>query len=102
MMSQLRSVLAGKDPSLPLAMAALLDKADDSGSVTFRDLAVAYREEYLEVQRTEWGETGRQGGGRGRCPLEGFTICQDRRSFYQRLGGSNRDPVGYRGRPEQH
>ena len=56
MMPQLRSVLAGKDPSLPLAMAALLDKADDSGSVTFRDLAVAYREEYLEAQRIEWGD----------------------------------------------
>ncbi len=62
MMPQLRSVLAGKDPSLPLAMAAILDKADDSGSVSFRDLAVAYREEYLEAQRIEFGEAGRQSG----------------------------------------
>jgi len=62
MMPQLRSVLAGKDPSLPLAMAAILDKADDSGSVAFRDLAVAYREEYLDAQRIEWGEAGRKGG----------------------------------------
>jgi lipopolysaccharide export system ATP-binding protein len=43
-------------------MAAILDKADDSGSVSFRDLAVAYREEYLEAQRIEFGEAGRQSG----------------------------------------
>jgi lipopolysaccharide export system ATP-binding protein len=59
---QLRSLLAGKDPSIPLAAAALLENADERGSVSFEDLAVAYRENHLELQRIEYGEATRQRG----------------------------------------
>ncbi len=62
MIKSLESVLAGRDPSLALAIAALLRGADETGAIGFRELAVAYREEYLEVQRIEWGEGGRQPG----------------------------------------
>jgi lipopolysaccharide export system ATP-binding protein len=55
-MERLQAVLAGRDPSLPLAMAALLKSADESGGVAFRDLALAYREEYLAAQGEMWGE----------------------------------------------
>jgi len=61
-MEQLQSVLAGRDPSLPLAMAALLQRCDESGSVTFRELALGYREEYLAAQREMWGEAARHRG----------------------------------------
>jgi lipopolysaccharide export system ATP-binding protein len=59
---QLRSALAGKDPSIPLAVSAVLENADERGSVAFEDLAVAYRENYLELQRIEYGEAVRQRG----------------------------------------
>ena len=62
MIEQLRSILAGKDPSIPLAASALLENADEQGSVSFEDLAVAYRENYLELQRIEYGEATRQRG----------------------------------------
>jgi lipopolysaccharide export system ATP-binding protein len=58
----LRQQLAGRDPSLPLAVAALLARADESGAATFRDLAVAYREHHLELHRREYGEATRQRG----------------------------------------
>jgi len=58
----LRQELAGRDPSLPLAVAALLDQADERGSATFRDLAIAYREHHLELHRREYGEATRQRG----------------------------------------
>ncbi|NIM50296.1 MAG: LPS export ABC transporter ATP-binding protein [Gemmatimonadales bacterium] len=47
---------------MPLALAALLRTADATGAARFRDLAVAYREDYLELQRLEWGEVVRQRG----------------------------------------
>ncbi len=62
MIKVLRQQLTGRDPSLPLAVAALLERADDSGSASFRDLAVAYREHYLELHRLEYGEATRQRG----------------------------------------
>jgi lipopolysaccharide export system ATP-binding protein len=62
MIERLRVALAGKDPSLSLAVAALLRGADQGGGVRFGDLAVAYRERYLEAQRIEWGESPRQRG----------------------------------------
>ncbi len=62
MIEQLRAVLEGKDPSLSLAVAALLRGADERGGVRFGDLAVAYRERYLEAQQIEWGEAVRQRG----------------------------------------
>jgi lipopolysaccharide export system ATP-binding protein len=54
--SPLREVLAGRDPSLPLAVGALLRIADQTGAARFGALAVAYREDYLELRRIEWGE----------------------------------------------
>lgn len=51
------AVLTGKDPSLPLAMGALVRVADDGGSASLHDLAVAYREDYLALQREERGES---------------------------------------------
>jgi ABC-type glutathione transport system ATPase component len=62
MIERLRQSLAGKDPSLPLVVAALLRGADERGGVRFGDLAVAYRERYLEAQQIEWGEAVRQRG----------------------------------------
>ena len=38
---------AGRDPSVPLALAALVQSADDSGTVAFGDLARAYRDTFL-------------------------------------------------------
>ncbi len=62
MIERLQIALTGKDPSLPIAVAALLQAAGDDGAASFGDLAVAYREHYLEVQRIEWGEAARQRG----------------------------------------
>jgi lipopolysaccharide export system ATP-binding protein len=48
-----------RNPSLPLALAAVLQVADDGGRVVFGDLAVAYRERYLHVgRRTEGAGQG--------------------------------------------
>jgi len=58
----LRAVLVFKDPSLPLAVAAIIDVADADGSAQFGDLAVAYRREYLELERRERGDVGQQRG----------------------------------------
>ena len=58
----LRAVLAGKDPSLALAVAAIVDVADDSGSAPFGALAVAYRQQHLELERRERGDLGQQRG----------------------------------------
>jgi lipopolysaccharide export system ATP-binding protein len=52
--------LAGKDPSLPIAVAALL-RAGNANGAPFDALAVAYREDHLDVHRAEWGEDKRQG-----------------------------------------
>lgn len=56
MREELRDVLEGRDPSIPLAVGALLRSADHKGTVAFADLAVAYRADYLELRRREWGE----------------------------------------------
>lgn len=62
MNEHLREVWAARDPSLPLALGALLRSADADGTASFGDFAVAYREDYLEMQRREWGEApGRRG-----------------------------------------
>jgi lipopolysaccharide export system ATP-binding protein len=58
----LRAALALRDPSLPLAVAAIVDVADESGSAQFGALAVAYRQEYLELERRERGDAGQQRG----------------------------------------
>ncbi len=62
MIERLESVLGSGDVSLPLAVAAMLQAADDRGVVVFDDLSVAYRERFLELHRIEWGEVMRQRG----------------------------------------
>jgi lipopolysaccharide export system ATP-binding protein len=59
---QLRAHFGGKDPSFPLAVAALLEVADEAGTAPFDELAVAYRSAHLELQRIERGETAAQMG----------------------------------------
>jgi len=56
------ALLEGGDPSLPLAIAALLDVADELGEATFARLAVAYRQGHIELTRLERGEAERQRG----------------------------------------
>jgi len=55
--------LRTRDPSLCLAVAALLKLADESGGVPFGALAVAYREDYLAALRRVAGESGRGDAG---------------------------------------
>jgi lipopolysaccharide export system ATP-binding protein len=50
---ELAELLVGRDPSLPLAAAALARIADVGGRATLGDLAVAYREEFLKL----WANT---------------------------------------------
>ena len=58
----LLAALGGRDPSLPLAVAAIVDVADAEGRAAFDAFAVAYRREYLELERRERGESAQQGG----------------------------------------
>jgi lipopolysaccharide export system ATP-binding protein len=51
-----------RNPSLPLALAAFLRVAAPDGTVAFGDLAVAYREDYLALER-QTGHVGEGGGG---------------------------------------
>ena len=53
--------LRGRDPSICLAVAALLKSGDEQGATPFGAAAVAYREDYLDALRRSAGETG---GGR--------------------------------------
>jgi lipopolysaccharide export system ATP-binding protein len=55
-------MFAGRDPSFPLALAALLDVTDASGRANFDELAVAYRSAHLKLQSRERGETAAQRG----------------------------------------
>jgi lipopolysaccharide export system ATP-binding protein len=41
--------VARRDPSLPLALAALVRDADDDGRLAFRSLSVSYRQTFLQV-----------------------------------------------------
>ena len=61
MTESLRALFGGRDPSLALAVAALLRAADDGGTLAFDELAVVYREDHLELQR-QLGETATQAG----------------------------------------
>ncbi len=61
MIERLQSLLQGSDPSLPLAVAALAGTPGGEGSSTFGALAVAYREDYLDLHRRVFGDAG-QGG----------------------------------------
>ena len=58
----LRAALAGRDPSLPLALAALLGRCGPEGSAAFGDLAVQYREDYLALRQSAFGESRAEGG----------------------------------------
>ncbi len=62
MIERLRLALAGKDPSLALAVASLLRSADSEGATPLEQLAVVYREAYLELQQRQLGDASRQRG----------------------------------------
>ena len=62
MTDPLGPIAAERNPSVPIALAAVLQVADPGGRVTFGDLAVAYREQYLEVARRAGLATGTQRG----------------------------------------
>jgi lipopolysaccharide export system ATP-binding protein len=55
--------LRGRDPSVCLAVAALLKTADQDGGTPFDAAAVAYREDYLEALRLSAGDVARADPG---------------------------------------
>jgi lipopolysaccharide export system ATP-binding protein len=55
--------LRGRDPSVCLAVAALLRTADEQGATLFGAAAVAYREDYLDALRRSAGDTGHADSG---------------------------------------
>ncbi len=61
-MDRLHMALMGKDPSLALAAAAILRVADDDGGTTLEQLAIAYREDHLDLHRLQWGDASSQRG----------------------------------------
>ncbi len=58
MSDALLTQLRGRDPSLCLALAALIRSADDAGATSFDAAAVAYREDYLAALRRSAGDAG--------------------------------------------
>lgn len=62
MIEALRTAVEGKDPSLLLALAALLNRAGFEGEARFGDLAVAYREDHLHLRRRAFGESRQEAG----------------------------------------
>jgi len=62
MTDPLGPIVADRNPSLPIALAAILQVADEAGGLTFGDLAVAYRERHLQVARRAGLESGTQRG----------------------------------------
>src|SRR5256884_5783197 len=63
MPQRLPELLAQRDSSLPLAAAALARIADQQGHTTFGDLAVAYREEFLQLRAHTRGASLPELGG---------------------------------------
>jgi lipopolysaccharide export system ATP-binding protein len=61
--SVLLAQFRGRDPSVCLAVAALLRTSDEQGSTPFDSLAVAYREDYLDAVRRSAGDTSRTDPG---------------------------------------
>ena len=61
MIDQLYRAAAEKHPSFPLALAAMVEQVDSNGAARFGELAVGYREDYLELQRKEFGEARQRG-----------------------------------------
>ena len=58
MIDDLLTQLKGRDPSVCLAVAALLKSGDEHGATQFGATAVAYREDYLDALRRAVGEAG--------------------------------------------
>ncbi len=54
---ELLAQLRGRDPSVCLAVAALLRTSDEQGATPFGSLALAYREDYLDALRRSAGDT---------------------------------------------
>jgi lipopolysaccharide export system ATP-binding protein len=54
-------LLNSRDPSVPLAVVALLTTAEEDGTGYFGPLAVAYRDAYLHARTATAGETGETG-----------------------------------------
>jgi len=63
MTDALLAQLHGRDPSICLALAALIRSADDQGGTPFGTAAVAYREDYLGALRRSAGDAGRADPG---------------------------------------
>jgi lipopolysaccharide export system ATP-binding protein len=63
---------AERNPSLPLALAAFLRIADAEGGAAFGDLAVAYREHYLQLTRRMGHDGGAYGGALSMDEVRGF------------------------------
>ncbi len=61
MIDRMRALLEARDPSLPLAVAALVSSPLGNGSASFGAHAIAYREAHLELHRREFGEGGQAG-----------------------------------------
>jgi lipopolysaccharide export system ATP-binding protein len=61
-MARIEALLAARDSSLPLAAAAILQAADDRGVAPFGALAVAYREEFLQVRARVRGTSLEESG----------------------------------------
>jgi lipopolysaccharide export system ATP-binding protein len=55
--------LKGRDPSICLAVAALLKTGDEQGATPFGTAAVAFREDYLDAVRRSAGEAARADPG---------------------------------------
>jgi lipopolysaccharide export system ATP-binding protein len=79
---RLIDLLAERDSSLPLAAAALARVADAQGRTTFGDLAMAYREEFLQLRAQARGTSSAELGG---LALEDFRTSL-RTSVLPRLG----------------
>ncbi len=60
--TRLTELFGSRDPSLALAAAALVRIADERGRTTFGDLAVAYREQFLELRAHAKGSSTPEGG----------------------------------------
>ncbi len=63
MSDALLTQLRGRDPSICLALAALIGSADEQGATSFGAAAVAYREDYLAALRRSAGDAGRADPG---------------------------------------
>jgi lipopolysaccharide export system ATP-binding protein len=68
MSDALLTQLRGRDPSVCLALAALLKASDEQGATPFSAAAVAYREDYLDAVRRSTGDA---------APVDSGTLSVD-------------------------